>query len=63
MQKLRGNDVMDKVLKVAKLNIKDMIRRMIMFYLVISVVLMFFANIGQYGDILLPAVMDIMTLC
>lgn len=61
MQKLRGNDVMDKVLKVAKLNIKDMIRRMIMFYLVISVVLMFFANIGQYGDIFLPAVMDIMT--
>lgn len=52
---------MDKSLRVAKFNIIDMRKRIIWFYLVISVVLMFFTNIGQYGDILLPAVMDIMT--
>lgn len=52
---------MDKVLKVAKLNIKDTIKRIIMFYLIISVIIMFFANIGQYGDVMLPMTMDILT--
>ena len=61
MLKLRGNDIVDKVLKVAKLNIRDMIKRIIMFYLFTSVALMFFVNIGQYVDILLPMIMDILT--
>lgn len=32
MLKLGGNDIMDKVLKVAKLNLKDMIKRVSIFY-------------------------------
>lgn len=52
---------MDKILKVAKLNISDMIKRIIIFYLITSVLLMFFANIGRYSDIMIPMIMDVLT--
>lgn len=52
---------MDKSLRVAKFNIIDMRKRIIYFYLIISIVLMFFINIGQYGEILLPVIMDVLT--
>ena len=52
---------MNKSLKIAKLNIKDMIKRIIMFYLIISVVVLFLINIGQYGDIIMPMMMDVLS--
>lgn len=53
---------MDKCLSVAKLSLYDMKKRIIGYYLIISIILMFFVNIGRYGDIFLPATMDILTV-
>lgn len=52
---------MDKSLRVAKLSIIDMRKRIILYYIITSIVLMFFVNIGRFGNILLPVIMDVLT--
>lgn len=47
MLKLRGNDIMDKSLKIAKLNLKDMIKRVSIFYCIFISYLMIIMRVAD----------------
>lgn len=52
---------MDKALRVVKVNIMDMKKTIIFFYIAIFIQVIFFINIGQYGGGFFPVVMDVFT--